>query len=151
MPIKGWRTFLDTSALLAGLLSTKGAAREVMRMGEAGVFQLVISAQVLRELDRNLTKKFPELAEEARAYISGLAPELVDDPSPAAIRRFHGIIEKEDQGILAAAVNAKVDWLVTWNTKDFMSEKVARSVPFTIVTPGELLQAFEEKWLTERQ
>ncbi len=150
MPIKGWRLFLDTSALMAGIVSTRGAAREVMRLGEAGIFGLVISPQVLRELDRNLFKKFPDLIDESRAFCLRLAPELSDEPSPASVRRFEHLIEKEDRGILAAAEESRVDWLVTWNTRDFMVEGVKKSVPFRIATPGELLKAFEEEWLSDR-
>lgn len=151
MPLKGWRVFLDTSALMAGIVSARGAAREVMRLGEAGVFQLVVSEQVLRELDRNIAKKFPELADETRLYLSQLALELAPDPSPAEIRRYEAVIEAADRAILAAAVLARADWLVTWNTRDFLVDKVRASVPFPVVVPAGLLEAFKEGWLKEQE
>lgn len=151
MDAKILRVFLDTSALVAGIVSSKGAARQVLRLGQAGVFQLVVSPQVLRELDRNITKKYPRFASASRAQIANIRPELCDEPKASAVRKFHGIIEKDDQAILAAAVEAKVEWLVTWNTRDFMVEKVAKSVDFKIVTPGQLLKAFEEIWMKDRK
>jgi predicted nucleic acid-binding protein len=40
MEVRRWKVFLDTSALMAGIVSTIGAAREVLRLCEAGVVEV---------------------------------------------------------------------------------------------------------------
>ncbi|MFZ5876124.1 MAG: putative toxin-antitoxin system toxin component, PIN family [Nitrospirota bacterium] len=134
--------FLDTSALIAGLISQTGAAREVLRLCEAGVVETLVSPQVLTEADRNLSEKLPGLVADYRLLIQSIAPTLVDDPAPTEVSRLAGVIHSNDAPILAAAVEAEADYLVTWNTKHFHQPRVRQAVRFQIVTPGEFLLAF---------
>ena len=142
MEAKRWRVFIDTSALIAGLISQTGAAREVLRLCEAGVVETLVSTQVLTEADRNLSEKLPGLVADYRLLIQSIAPTLVDDPTPSEVSRVTGVIHSNDAPILAAAIAAEADYLVTWNTKHFHQPKVQRAVRFQIVTPGEFLLAF---------
>jgi len=64
MTRRGWKVFIDTSALIAGILSPTGAAHEVLRLCEAGVVKAVMSRQVLVEADRNLSEKLPAFLSE---------------------------------------------------------------------------------------
>ncbi|MEW6683484.1 MAG: putative toxin-antitoxin system toxin component, PIN family [Nitrospirota bacterium] len=134
--------FLDTSALIAGLISQTGAAREVLRLCEAGVVETLVSPQVLTEADRNLSEKLPGLVADYRLLIQSIAPTLVDDPAPTEVSRLSGVIHSNDAPILAAAIEAEADYLVTWNTKHFHQPRVRQAVRFQIVTPGEFLLAF---------
>ena len=142
MEAKRWRVFLDTSAVIAGVISQTGAAREVLRLCEAGVVETLVSTQVLTEADRNLSEKLPGLVANYRLVIRSIAPTLVDDPSRADVSRLAGVIHSNDVPILAAAIAAEADYLVTWNTKHFHRQTVRRAVRFEIVTPGEFLLAF---------
>jgi len=76
------KIFPDTSALIAGIASSKGAARELLRLAEIGLVEICISKQVIVEADRNIEAKLPEMLDEYRTYIKSLAPKLTDDPSP---------------------------------------------------------------------
>ncbi len=149
MPIRGFRTFLDTSVLVAGIISPRGAAHEVIRMAEADIVRAVVSEQVLTELDRVLSAKFPELVQEYRGLLRNLHLEVADDPSPHQRQRLEDVIEPADAGILAAADRALVDWLLTWDKKDFLKPKVKDRVRFRIADPGEFLHAFRE-WALEK-
>jgi predicted nucleic acid-binding protein len=149
MAPEGWRVFIDTSALAAGIASSKGAAREVLRMAEAGIIELLVSEQVVVELDRVFAAKFGHLADEHRRYLSRLAPEMVEDPSLAEVRRLAAVIDPGDAGILAAAAQAKADWLLTWDKKHFLNSRVKTAVSCRVADPGEFLAAFRV-WLIER-
>lgn len=142
MEFRRWRVFLDTSALIAGVVSAAGAAREVLRSGEARLIALVMSRQVLTEADRNLSAKLPELLPEYRAFLRQLLPEVVEDPSPRVVAQTARVIHQKDAPILAAARQARVDYLGTWNTRHFHTDAVRAFVPFPVVTPGEFLRAF---------
>ena len=142
MGAKRWRVFLDTSALIAGIVSKTGAACEVMRLCEAGVVEIFISRQVLVEADRNLTEKLPALVSDYRRLMRQMAPVLVDDPSREEVAQAERLIHSKDAPILAAAINGQVDYLITWNTRHFHQSPVTKAVRFTIMTPGEFLEEF---------
>lgn len=143
MGFKPWRVFLDTSALLAGLISSKGAAREILSGGEIKLFEILISSQVLLEADRNIAKKFPHLLMEYRAYMRSCEPTLVDDPVPEQVQEAAPFVGEDDAPILAAALKSKAEFLVTWNTRHFMTSKIPKDLPIHILNPGE----FIERWM----
>lgn len=144
MEVKRWRVFVDTSALIAGVVSATGAAREVLRLAEAGVIQVVVSRQVLTEADRNLAAKLPSLLDDYHLLLRHLTPVIVEDPSPEAVQEAARVIHRNDAPILAAAKQAGVDYLVTWNTRDFHADRARAWAPFPVATPGEFLRAFRE-------
>jgi predicted nucleic acid-binding protein len=113
MEVRRWRVFLDTSALIAGVVSASGAAREVLRLGEARVIDLVISRQVLTEADRNISSKLPSVLADYRMLLEHLALQIVEDPSAEGVREAAGVIHHKDAPILAAARQAEVDYLVS--------------------------------------
>ncbi len=139
MGFKPWRVFVYTSALLAGVISRTGAAHEVLALGEQGLVHLLVSTQVLMEADRNILKKFPHLGSDFRLLIRACAPTLVENPT---VKEIHGAVPwvgADDAPILAAALKAEADYLVTWNTRDFMTARVPAHLPLKIVTPGGLI------------
>lgn len=144
MAARRLRVFLDTSALMAGLISSSGAAREVLRLAEAEVIEVIVSQQVIVEADRNFGKKFPDLLAGFRLFMRSLNPVVVSGPSQAAVKEAARVIHADDAPILAAAIQERVDFLVTWNTRHFMKTAVTDATPFPIVTPAEFLEEFRK-------
>jgi len=142
MEVRRWKVFLDTSALIAGVVSQTGAAREVLGLGEARVVDLVVSRQVITEADRNLSAKLPAVLPDYRALLIQLAPLIVEDPPPHVVKEAARVIHQNDAPILAAAREAGVDFLVSWNTRHFQTGAVRAFVRFPVVTPGEFLKDF---------
>ena len=149
MERRHWQVFIDTSALIAGILSPTGAAHEVLRLCETHVVQAVMSRQVLVEADRNLADKLPAIMPEYRAFLKHLAPRIVADPPRTAVELAKELIHHNDAPILAAALLANVDYLVTWNTRHFQKKAVRDAAPFPIVTPGEFLETFRQAILND--
>jgi predicted nucleic acid-binding protein len=141
-----YRIFFDTSVYIAALLSEEGAARELLRLVEGGAIQMVVSEEVIVEVDRVLSGKFPGRIQQSRELWRSLAPEMAPNPTKAARRLFSGILKKGDARILCSAHLAKVSAFITWNTRDFMVEKVVSSVDFPIVVPADGLKLFR-KWI----
>ncbi len=141
-----WRVFLDTNVLIAGLASTTGASAAILDLGEAEEILIVLSRQVLVEADRTFAAKFPHLTERFRLWMKNLAPLLADDPKPKAVQEAAHIIHPNDAPILAAAKQEKVDYLVTLNTRHFMTSKVQTYYGRPVVTPAEFLMAFRQFW-----
>jgi predicted nucleic acid-binding protein len=120
------KIFLDTSALIAGLI------------------EICVSRQVIVEADRNIEAKLPEMLNEYRAFIEFLAPVFVDDPSPKEIKNHSSIINSDDAPILAAAVSSGVNYLVTWDKKHFIKKDIRIDSNLKIVTPGKFLRYFRD-------
>lgn len=149
MEPKRWKMFLDTSAMIAGIVSPAGAAREVMRLCEAGAVELLVSRQVLTEADRNLSVKLPALVPDYRRLMHRMSPTLVEDPTHREVVQARRVIHHKDAPILAAAISAEVDYLITWNIKHFHKPPVMQAVRFRIATPGEFLEEFRG-WLSSK-
>ena len=138
---KKLRVFIDTSALLAGLNSPHGAAGTILAACFVHDFIPVISPQVIEEAERNIPLKFPHLATAWASFLL-IPPEITHAPSLAQIRHAYKILPTSDAPILAAAITAKPDTLVTWNTKDFLRKEVIASVSFPILIPQQFLEHF---------
>jgi len=138
------KVFLDSSALIAGIASSKGAAREILRLAEIGLIEIVVSRQVVVEVDRNITAKLPECLDDFRNYLETLAPVLVADPSPKEILRYSTLIQPHDAPILAAAVAAQTDYLVTWDQKHLMTTGPRALARPKVMNPGEFLHEFRQ-------
>ena len=149
MEHRRWKVFLDTSALIAGILSPTGAAHEVLRLCEAGVVRAVVSRQVLVEADRNLSHKVSSVLPEYRVFLKQLSPVVVEDPSVDAVERAGDVIHRNDAPILVAAMESHVDFLITWNTRHFQTKSVQSYARFPILTPGQFLEAFRRSILLE--
>ena len=128
--------------MIAGLISSKGAARQIMTAGEVKLIELLISSDVLEEADRNISERFPQLVGDYRAFLRQIAPTLVEDPTLQEVKAAIPWVGKDDAPILAAALKDNADFLVTWNTLDFMSPKVPKNLPIKIMNPG----AFIDHW-----
>lgn len=142
------KVFADSSILIAGAASRTGASRAVLTMAEIGLFKLVVSEQVLEECQRNLNKKLPAALPIFAQLLAAIDPAIQPNPPIAELARWTAIIEAKDAPILAAAALAKVDRLLSLNTKDFTPE-VATQSGLTIQTPAEFVR--EIRQIVERE
>jgi len=133
------RVFLDSSVLIAACGSANGASHAVIVMAEIGLFNIVISEQVVDECERNLLKKLPIALPIFRQILSTIAPEIIPNPCITEVEKWMAIIEAKDAPILAAAVVGKVNRLLTLNTKDFTPEVSAES-GLLMQTPSQFIQ-----------
>jgi predicted nucleic acid-binding protein len=83
--------FLDSSALFAGIVSQKGAARALLLLAEAGQVSIVVSEQVLAETERALARKLPHGLGYFREAIRSAGVRIVRDPSPEEIETHRNI------------------------------------------------------------
>ncbi len=133
------RVFVDANVLIAGADSQSGASNVVLKMAEVGLFQIVVSEQVLDEAERNLRKKLPRALPNFAAQLARLRLEILPDPAVELVRPWMDIIEAQDAPILCTAVGSSVDRFITLNTKDF-TPNVAEQSGLTIQTPAEFVE-----------
>jgi len=144
--MKKYNIFLDSSALVAGVLSEKGAAHVLLLLGESKDILLSVSEMVIVESVRAITLKSPRNVPVFRNAIVLSNLIIVRDPSDEEVEsNFYLINDPHDVPILLAAMKAGVDYLVTHNRRHFLDDpKVAERSGLRIGTPGDALA-----WLRE--
>jgi len=133
--------FFDASALIAGVISTVGAARALLLMSEAGVVAITVSEQVIAETERTLARKAPAALSFYRETLRASRIRIVKDPPAAEVAAARDMIAHEsDVPILVAAMIIETGYLVTLNRRHFIEDpEVARRSGLRIGTPGDAL------------
>lgn len=133
--------FLDSSALIAGIISDQGAARALLLLSEQDKLNVTVSEQVITETERNLARKAPRTLPFAREFILRAHIRIVQDPQAVDVHQhMDWIRHTSDVPILLAAMLVKADFLVTLNTRHFVDDpKVAQRSGLLIGTPGDAL------------
>lgn len=141
--------FFDSSALIAGIISAKGAARVLLLLSEVEKIRIIVSEQVIVEVERNIARKAPQALPYARELIRNANIRIVRDPHIDQVHQHqHWINHPVDVPILVAAVNTKFEFLVTLNTKYFIDDpEVALRSGLSIGTPGDALAWVREQFV----
>jgi predicted nucleic acid-binding protein len=139
MAKKGVKVFLDSNVIISGLFSDKGAPRIILDLVCLGLPMLTCATGEYNiiEIERNLTRKMPDVLPLYREYLPLLNLEIIPLPSSEMIRRLFGLTSDKDIPVLASAISGGVDFLVTGDKKDFIKLKGKHS--FRILSPSEFL------------
>jgi predicted nucleic acid-binding protein len=138
--------FLDSSALVAGILSTTGAAHALLMFGEDESVLLTVSKWVVIESEETISRKSPRNIETLRNSLVTSKFRIVPDPSDDEIQaNLYLIGDPDDVPVLLAAMKAKVDYLATHDRKHFLDDpKVAERSGLKIGTPGDVIAWIRE-------
>ncbi len=127
------RVLLDSNVWLA-ILTTDGQCRRVWREARDGS-QVFASSDILGEIEEKLRLKFgfhPRHAHLLATFVQRQTRSVTVRGSPPKVCR-----DPDDDYILAAAVNAGCDYLVTGD-KDLLALKIFEGMK--IVTPREFAE-----------
>jgi len=128
------RLFLDTSVLLAGSGSARGASRELFRLAPRNGWTLVATPYVIEEVLRNL----PALALAASSDWVRMRADLFIEDDIVTIDRGTVFATAKDRPILFSAL-AWADVLLTLDRGDF-EPLGGEFYGLAILTPGSFLQ-----------
>ena len=112
-----------------------------MVMSEMGEIQLLISEYVIVETERALARKAPLALPYFRQALKDANIKIVDDPPEKDVQdNLYLMTDAEDIPILLAAMQARVDYLVSHNRKHFLDDpNVAEKSGLRIGAPGDAL------------
>lgn len=133
------RVFFDANVIIAGSMSRSGTSRDLLILAEAGMFRMVVSRQVLDEVEGNLRNKLPGALPLMAELLGHIQPAIVGDPTPDSFARWLHVIEAKDAPILEAALQAEAGYLVTLNSRHF-TEEVSAASGLRIVSPGAFIE-----------
>ncbi len=131
--------FIDSNVWIAGVASLSGGSARVLDLCHAGLVEPLVSQEVLVEVDRNLRKKLPQLLRAFKELFATLRPRICPPPSDEVLQMASEVVHPKDAGILAAALEARADYLVTLDVRHFLPAAPHVAGSIRIVTPGELL------------
>ena len=141
--------FLDSNILLEGMRSRWGLSKAVLSLCAARIHQLVLAQHVITEVERALLEVLRgEPVEEANELLADyftfidkarpvIVPLAATQEITAAARVIHHL---NDAPVLAAAINARPDWLLSNNSEHFTAT-VARRTGLRIATPYQFFRS----------
>jgi putative PIN family toxin of toxin-antitoxin system len=130
------KVFVDASVLFAAAYSAAGYARDLILLASEDKVALVVSQDVLEEVRRNLAESAPEKLEVFEIQLAAVAFEQVVTPSREAVLAAATYTFLKDAPIVAAAVQAQAEYLVTYDRKHLLDRpEVAEKSGLKIVTP----------------
>lgn len=138
------RIFLDSNVIFSGIYSSEGAPGIILEHFVEGRLRVVISQQVLEEVVRTVKERLPQALPALRRLLVSIPPEIRNDPSPEEVARWAEVIHIEDASILAAAVGAQPDYLVTGDKHFFENLGIEEKSGLNVVTPAQFLECLQE-------
>jgi len=124
------RICFDDDALFAGAASVGGASHVILQLGEFGLIEIGVPTQAFDEAERNLRAKLPAAMPAFRTLVE-LSTTPLSMASRARATRLAraGEADPKDAPILAAALASDCQWLVTFNVRDYRTERIKVSEP----------------------
>lgn len=137
------KVFLDSSVVIAAMLSTSGGSFRICRESHEGNLHLYTNTYVRDEVHEVLGRKYPWMVLRIEFFFRWAKFSLQKNPTVATVRHYATLIHPEDAPILAGAAKAKVHALVTLDRRDFFTEKLnAVKFPFRIMLPKEFFERY---------
>lgn len=129
------RVFFDSSVLIAGSFSARGASYLLLQLAGLTLLDGRISPDVRVESERNVAKRLPAALPQLRALID---ETLTEGPPiiPMAWQAAKPYADAKDVAILASALAQNCKYLVTLNEKDFWPP----TQRILVIRPGELVR-----------
>lgn len=138
------RLFLDSNVIFSGLYSSDGPAGIILDRFIDGRLAVVISQQVLEEIVRTIKKKLPVVLPELSDLLESVYLEIIKDPTAEEIIKWTQLIHPEDAAILAAAINARIDYLVTGDKHFLGNPDINERSGLLIVSPRQFLDQLSD-------
>jgi uncharacterized protein len=131
------RVVFDTNVLLAAFL-TEGLCSKLLSRARKSQFSLITCPFILGEVERNLKKKFSASTDQIKNVLNLITEAAYDRVEPS--ETISGVCrDKDDDHVLACALEAKADYLVTGDGDLLMLKKFHKT---RIVTPREFESFF---------
>ncbi len=135
------RALFDTNVLIAAFL-TEGLCSKLLGRAKRKHFELYTCPFVLAEFEEKLTKKFSATKREIRESLALIKEaSLTINPASNNIMVSNICRDADDDNVLACALAAKADYLVTGDS-DLLTIGIFRGIK--IITPRGFELLFED-------
>ena len=131
------RVVLDTNALASGAIAFQGTLASIIDAWRSGEFSLFVSPPILAELERTLEKSYFRqrlTIEQSSRFIVLLRRRATVSPITVPVQGVAS--HPEDDLVLATAISANADYLVTGDTQ---LQQLGQYEGVAILSPREFL------------
>lgn len=104
---------------------------------------MVVSQQVLEEVIRTVKEKLPDSLLALRRLLVNTPPEVAADPELPDIKRWTKKLHPGDAAILAAAIAAQPDYLITGDRHFMENPDIIKETGLAIVMPAQFLKIMD--------
>lgn len=135
------RAVLDTNVLLAALRSRQGASFEIVSRYRRGEFALLLSNTALSEYDEVLKREGQNLGlvvDTVDRFLNALCAGAVSFQTSSFWKP--SLPDADDEAFAQLALEAKVDYLVTFNQRHFPADRLPA---VQVVSPKEFLHVLQ--------
>jgi predicted nucleic acid-binding protein len=136
--------FFDANVLIAGSFSQSGASFLLLQLCELGLLKGFTCKQAIDECREAIREKLPE-AESIFEKIIANSVEVLPNSTWSEMNELKDMAHRKDVQILAVALKAGANYLVTFDIEDFHPDP---KLGLVVCKPGELLRQIRGK-LTE--
>lgn len=115
----------------------------ILQLGELGIIEVGVPEQARIEAERNLLAKLPAALPAFRALVGGCCVSLaMGSARESGAIADAGEADRKDAPILVSALAAGCGWLVTFNVRDYRTDRIRVSKPgdFLEALRGELVR-----------
>jgi len=127
--------------------SEEGGSRLILKLGEAGMLHILISRQVMSEVEGVINRKSLDLLPLLGMLIDQSRSHLVPSAPANEIEKLYRIVgHAGDAHVAADAMHAKAEFLVTLDKAHLLGNtKLQHHVSCRIVSPGDFLAWFRQQ------
>jgi uncharacterized protein len=137
------KVVLDTNILASGAISATGTVSNIVDSWRRGQFTVIVSSPILDELSATFEKPYfrRSLTKAQSSHFLQLVQKRAT-VSPITVPVHHIATHQEDDVILATAVSAKADFLVTGDTK---LQRIGTYKGVAILSPRQFVEVLAQE------
>jgi len=133
------KAVLDTSVIIAGLLSSSGGSAKIIEACKNGTLQCAVSSSTKDEIGRNAEKLGSLVVEKFNALAASLHTIY---PTAELVDAFTEFTDPDDTHLLASCKTWNAEYLISLNRKHLLKNQKAQTATHArIVSAGDLIQS----------
>ncbi len=137
------RIFFDANCLFAAVKSPTGGAARIIEIASIRGYTICITDEVIAEAKRNLVRKIgAHTLIRLREILLSDNVEITDNATPEEEHQWQGVTVEKDCHILASALKAGVNVIISFDRKHILTPKVRGMYPLPVMEPGDFLKDF---------
>ncbi|MGC9523523.1 MAG: PIN domain-containing protein [Anaerolineae bacterium] len=140
------RVFLDTSVLFSAVYSATGGARQILKLGEARAVSLWVGPWTLQEAEAVIERKVPRSKAYFALLLDQAGVQVGTEASEQDVAKALAVVAyRPDARVLAEALAAGVDYLVTFDREHLLTNPETQVLPFLLGTAGDFLEWYRQR------
>lgn len=136
--MKKLRVYVDSDVIVSSLISDTGAANFLINQKSVPLYASNYSEKEMKNVAGRLDL---EIAKVNALFEKKLEIVSLDDSLEKIKEKFAGyVVDKDDAHIVAGAVKAKAQFLISYNLRHYKADKIKTDFKMLLMTPAMFLQ-----------